>query len=335
MISKTALAWQHPLPWQQILANAVRDPAVLLDQLKLPMALLPAAQAASRQFPLRVPSGYLARMEVGNPDDPLLRQILPLQAEMDMYADDATDPVGDQAAMVAPGVLHKYTGRVLLLVTGACAIHCRYCFRRHFPYAEANPSTQQWQPALHYIAHDPSISEVILSGGDPLSMSDSRLAELVAQLQVIPHVQRLRVHTRLPVVVPERVTDGLLAWLTGSRLKPVLVLHINHPNEIDAALRDAVQRLRAQQVVVLNQSVLLKGVNDDVRTLVALSEGLFAAGILPYYLHQLDRVQGARHFAVDAARARSLLNEVRGRLPGYLLPRLVQEIPGMDAKLPM
>ena len=335
MISKTALAWQRPLPWQQMLANAVRDPATLLERLKLPMTLLPAAQAAAQQFPLRVPAGFLARMEVGNPDDPLLRQVLPLHTELDVYAGDAIDPVGDQAAMVAPGVLHKYTGRVLLVVTGACAIHCRYCFRRHFPYAEANPSTAHWQPALQYIASDPSITEVILSGGDPLSMIDVRLAELVAQLQSIPHLQRLRVHTRLPVVVPERITDSLLAWLTGGRLKPVMVLHINHPNEIDHTLGDAVQHLRERQVVLLNQSVLLKGVNDDAATLIALSEGLFAAGILPYYLHQLDRVQGARHFEVDPTRARALLAEVRQRLPGYLVPRLVQEIPGMDAKLPL
>lgn len=335
MISKTALAWQPPLPWQQILANAVRDPAVLLEQLKLPVTLLPAAQQAARQFPLRVPASFLARMEVGNPDDPLLRQVLPLHAEMDVYADDAIDPVGDQAAMVAPGVLHKYTGRVLLVVTGACAIHCRYCFRRHFPYAEANPGSQQWRPALEYIARNPSITEVILSGGDPLSMSDARLAELVEQLQSIPHLQRLRVHTRLPVVIPERITDSLLAWLTGGRLKPVLVLHINHPNEIDAILREALQRLRQQQVVLLNQAVLLKGVNDDTTTLVTLSEQLFAAGILPYYLHQLDRVQGARHFEVEPTRARALQAELRQRLPGYLVPLLVQEISGMDAKLPM
>jgi len=321
--------------WQAALAQAITDPAELLAAVGLDPELLPAARSAAHLFPLRVPRGFVARIVRGDPDDPLLRQVLPLRLEGLERPGYDRDPVGDLAAMVAPGVLHKYHGRVLLTVTGACAIHCRYCFRRHFPYAEANAASDHWRDAVAHIAADPAIAEVILSGGDPLMLSDRRLVELTKELETLAHVRRVRIHTRLPVVLPERVDDGLLAWLTGTRLQRVVVVHVNHPREVDDSVRDALGRLRRVGVTLFNQSVLLHGVNDDAATLADLSEVLFDAGVLPYYLHMLDRVQGAAHFEVDDATARALMAELGARLPGYLVPRLVRELPGADAKMPL
>ena len=334
MIPGTTVLRQPP-PWQTLLAGAVTDPAELLALLGLGQELLPAARAAARLFPLRVPRGYVARMRRHDLSDPLLRQVLPLGAENDAHPGYSPDPVGDLEAQAAPGVLHKYAGRVLLTATGACAVHCRYCFRRHFPYAAANASADRWQGALTYIAADPSVSEVILSGGDPLTLSDRRLAEFATGLAAVPHVARLRIHTRLPVVLPERVNDELLGWLGSTRLQTVMVLHVNHANEIDQVVHAAARRLCAAGVTLLNQSVLLRGVNDDVDTLAALSEALFAAGILPYYLHLLDRVQGAAHFDVDEPTAQAIMRELNARLPGYLVPRLVREIAGTPGKVPI
>ncbi len=273
-------------------------------------------------------------MRKGDIDDPLLRQVLPLAEEEAEVPGFIGDPVGDLAAAAVPGVLHKYRGRVLLVTTGACAVHCRYCFRRHFPYADSNPSVQQWQGALEYIHGHSDITEVILSGGDPLAFSDSRLADLVEQVAAIPHVKRLRIHTRLPIVLPSRVDKNLLAWLQRTRLQKVVVVHANHANEIDEEVRAAMRKLRDAGTMLLNQSVLLKGVNDSAEELADLSERLFEAGILPYYLHLLDRVQGAAHFEVDRARALWLMQVLRARLPGYLVPRLVREQPGADSKTP-
>jgi len=321
--------------WRKALSQAVRDPAELLQLLALPPELLPAALQAATRFPLRVPRSYVARMQKGNPADPLLRQVLPLGEEL-VAADGFTeDPVGDLDAMAIPGLLHKYAGRVLLITTAACGVHCRYCFRRHFPYNEANAASLDWQPALDYIAADPSIREVILSGGDPLSLSDQRLARLVAQLSAIPHLQRLRLHTRQVIVLPERVNAELLDWLEACRLQTVIVVHANHPNEISHEVTVALLRLKQSGVTLLNQAVLLKGVNDEVQVLAALSERLFAAEVLPYYLHQLDRVQGARHFEVSDTQALKLVHELRERLPGYLVPRLVREQAGKLAKIPL
>jgi EF-P beta-lysylation protein EpmB len=286
-------------------------------------------------FPLRVPRGFVARMRPGDPHDPLLRQVLPLGDECLTQEGFGPDPVGDSVAMVAPGVLHKYEGRVLLTATGACAVHCRYCFRRHFSYSEANACADHWRGALTYIAGDTTITEVILSGGDPLTLSDRRLAEFTEKLAAIPHVQRLRMHTRLPIVLPERVNDELIGWLGGTRLKTIVVVHANHANEIDAAVRAAVARLKAAGVALLNQSVLLRGVNDSAEALAELSTSLFDAGVLPYYLHLLDRVQGAGHFEVDETVARDLMTQLNARLPGYLVPRLVREVSGAPAKSPV
>ncbi len=326
-----------PIPklssWQTEQAAAVTDPAELLNVLELGAEWLPGARAAAKLFPLRVPTAYIARMRPRDPNDPLLRQVLPLLDETRSPPGYLADAVGDQPAMAAPGVIHKYAGRVLLTVTGACAVHCRYCFRRHFNYAEANPAADHWRAALDYIAADCTIEEVILSGGDPLSLSDRRLADLIFALEKIPHLRRLRIHTRTPVMIPARITDELVALLGNSRFASVVVLHINHANEIDAAVRAAVVRLRGAGATLLNQSVLLRGVNDDADTLARLSEALFDAGVIPYYLHMLDKVQGAAHFDVDESSARRLYAALSARLPGYLVPRLAQETAGAPHKL--
>lgn len=318
--------------WQRELAQAITDPAELLRELRLDPALLPAARAAAARFPLRVPRGFVARMMKGDPADPLLRQVLPLAAELTATPGFVADPVGDGEARAAPGVLHKYHGRALLIVTGACAVHCRYCFRREYPYAEARASQNRWRPALEYLAGDATLREAILSGGDPLSLSNGRLGALLTALDRIPHLERLRIHSRQPVVLPERVDDGLAALLAGLRLRPVVVTHANHPREIDPAARAALLRLAAAGVTLLNQAVLLRGVNDSAATLAALSETLFAAGALPYYLHLLDPVRGAAHFDVNEAEASAIMKTLRRRLPGYLVPRLAREQPGQPAK---
>jgi L-lysine 2,3-aminomutase len=334
MIPGTQLLRQVP-DWQSALGQAITDPAELLEAIGLGPEWLAAAQDAARLFPLRVPRGFVARMRRGDPADPLLRQVLPLAEECQDVEGFGPDPVGDLAAHKAPGVLHKYQGRVLLTATGACAIHCRYCFRRHFPYAQANAAADHWRVALDYIAAHEDVQEVILSGGDPLTLSDRRLAEFVQAAAAIPHVQRLRLHTRLPVVLPERVTPALCTWLGATRLASVLVLHVNHAQEMDASVHAACARLAESGATLLNQSVLLRGVNDSVASLVQLSESLFAAGVLPYYLHQLDRVQGAAHFEVSDAAARTLHAGLHAHLPGYLVPRLVRELPGAPGKIPL
>jgi EF-P beta-lysylation protein EpmB len=335
MISKTASSWQHPASWQTALAQSIRDPAQLLQRLQLPMDLLPAALAAARLFPLRVPYSYVQRIQPGDLHDPLLRQVLPLAEECATEPAGQTDPVGDLAAMSSPGLLHKYQGRALLVTTGACAIHCRYCFRRHFPYASGNPLHQHRQASLDYLRAHPELNEIILSGGDPLSLPDRQLAEWIRECESIPHLQTLRLHTRLPVVLPERVDSALCDWLTQTRLAKVIVLHINHPREIDGEVSQAIQALRQCDAILLNQSVLLRGVNDSLETLTQLSQRLFANGVLPYYLHQFDPVQGGMHFAVPLHEGQALLAQLRASLPGYLVPRYVQEIPGMAAKYPL
>ncbi len=316
--------------WQRELAKAVRN----ADELRSMLGLSEGA-AGDAGFPVRVPRGYVARMRPGDPHDPLLAQVLPSAGEAEEVPGFGPDPVGDRAAMLRPGVLHKYHGRVLLITTGACGIHCRYCFRREFPYADANPRPDDWQTAIGYIASDDSIDEVILSGGDPLSLPDRTLAGRVERIEAIPHVGTLRIHTRLPVVLPERVDAALCAWLGGTRLAKVVVLHANHANEIDPSVGAAVERLRATGAMVLNQTVLLRGVNDGVDALVELSRRLFAAGALPYYLHMLDPVRGAARFDIGSEEARRLMAAVAARLPGYLVPRLVVEQAGRPGKTPL
>ncbi len=317
--------------WQQELSDAVRDPAELLKMLGLQSAAIPGSPVSMNDFPLLVPRGFIARMRYGDPNDPLLRQVLPLDIETAASPGFRTDPVGDLGSVKAPGLLHKYRGRALLTLTGACAVHCRYCFRRHFPYAE-EAAARDPGPALDYLARDTSITEVILSGGDPLTLSDRRLQSLVASIAAIAHVRRLRVHTRLPIVLPTRITPGLVTALAGTRLACVVVVHANHPNELDDSVLESLARLRAAGITLLNQSVLLRNVNDNAEVLVNLSEKLFEAGALPYYLHCLDRVAGAAHFDVSETLALALMDAVRARLPGYLVPRLVREIEGEPFK---
>ena len=325
----------QPVRWQQQWRDAITDPLELLALLGLSAHAGALLAQADTGFDLRVPRGFVARMRHGDPTDPLLRQVLPLAAELAEVPGFGRDAVGDLPARAAHGVLHKYAGRTLLVATGSCAVNCRYCFRRHFPYAEETAAAQRWSAALAYVAGDTSVSELILSGGDPLSLATPKLAELSAGLAGIGHVRRLRIHTRLPVVLPGRIDGEFLDWLAAVPLQRIVVIHANHPNEVDGAVADACRSLQAIGVTVLNQSVLLRGVNDDAATLAALSEALFAAGVLPYYLHQLDRVAGAAHFEVDDTRATALVQAMRETLPGYLVPRLVREAPGAPSKVPI
>ena len=324
-----------PVRWQQALREAVRDPRELLDLLGLDRLAPRLSDEAMVQFPLRVPRGFVARMRRGDPSDPLLRQVLPLDDEMRPMPGFGLDAVGDGAAKTAPGVIQKYRGRALLVATGSCAIHCRYCFRRHFPYAEETAARDGWREAVDLIRQDASIEEVLLSGGDPLSLSNGKLAELTGALADIPHLRRLRIHSRLPIVVPERVDDGLMGWLSTLPWPVTLVVHANHANEFDGTVDAALGRLRAAGVHLLTQAGLLRGVNDSEDALAALSERGFRAGVLPYYLHQLDRVAGVAHFEVDDAHARALHAGLAARLSGYLVPRLVREIPGDTGKRPL
>lgn len=324
--------------WQAALSEAIREPQELLEHLNLPLSLLEKSHLTAG-FPLRVTHSFMQRMQPGNPRDPLLRQVLPLE-EGDLAAGcnsdwGSLDPVGDHDAMQGPGLLHKYEGRVLLVSTAACAIHCRYCFRQHFPYQQANPLGTQWPATLAYLSSNHDVHEVILSGGDPLSLSDERLARITAQLGEIPHLRTLRIHTRLPVVLPRRIVSSLLNWVKKSRLRVVFVLHINHPNEIDQELYAALRLLQLPGVTLLNQAVLLKGVNDTSEILVDLSHKLFTAGVLPYYLHQLDQVRGAAHFEVPEQTGRELIAVLHDKLPGYLVPKYVKEIPGEASKSPI
>lgn len=316
------------------MAQAIRDPEELLRELQLPLDLLPAARRASELFPLRVPRSFVQRMEKANPDDPLLRQVLPLTHELELHAGFVTDPTADGEAAVIPGLLNKYQGRALLITTPACAIHCRYCFRRHFPYEEHH-GLNQADTVARYLAEHENINELILSGGDPLTLSNRRLHSLTDRLHDIPHLKRLRIHSRQPIVLPERIDHGLLDWLDSLPWQTVMVIHCNHPNEIDLRVSQQLSLLRPHLTSLLNQSVLLKGVNDDVETLVRLSEKLFANQVLPYYLHTLDPVQGAQHFHVDQTRTKELFQQTMQRLPGYLVPRLVTEIPGAGSKVPL
>jgi EF-P beta-lysylation protein EpmB len=321
--------------WQKEVKLAIRDPAELCRLLDLPPALAEAARRSAEGFPLFVPRPFLARIERANPSDPLLRQVLPVAHEQAEVAGFVADPLAEQDAARAPGLLQKYRGRALLITTGACAIHCRYCFRRHYPYDEAPKSLAAWEPALAEIDADRSLDEVVLSGGDPLMLVDATLATLVERLAAIPHLRRLRVHSRLPIVIPQRVTDAMLAWLTGSRLTPVFVVHANHAAELDEAVGRAIGRLVDARVLVLNQAVLLRGVNDNEQTLAELSERLIDLRALPYYLHQLDAVAGAAHFAVPESRGCEIVAALRARLPGYAVPRYVRETPGAASKTPI
>lgn len=312
--------------WQKILAQGFSSAGELLDFLHLPRTL--ADPSAEHSFKMRVPRGFAERMQQGNPLDPLLLQVLAVGAEMQVTAGYSDDPLHESVVNPVPGVIHKYLSRVLLTLTGACAIHCRYCFRRHFPYDDNNPGRDGWDAALDYIQKDARINEVILSGGDPLLAKDAVLAELLNQLSQIPHIRTVRIHTRIPVVLPERIDEGLLACLASTRLNKVIVLHCNHPQELNQQTADALQALRQVGCHLLNQSVYLTGVNNRADILVSLSEALFASGVLPYYLHVLDKVHGAAHFDAPMDDIHAVFADMQRLLPGYLVPRLARETPG-------
>ena len=318
--------------WKTELSHCVNSIDELLNQLGLKAEDLNATEQAATEFSIKVPQSFVQLMEYGNPNDPLLKQVLPITSELQVDNNFSTDPVDESSFNPVPGIVHKYRNRVLMIISPNCAINCRYCFRRHFPYDENRQSKQQWLKALDYLKTKPEINEVIFSGGDPLAANDHFLRWLTAEIESIQHIKHLRIHTRLPVVIPSRVDDQLLNWLGNTRLKPTLVLHINHANEIDEALRQGVDRLKKSGITVLNQSVLLKGINDNSDQLISLSEKLFDAGIMPYYLHMLDPVQGASHFDVSMDRAVEIFRQIQTELPGFLVPKLVQERAGERSK---
>jgi EF-P beta-lysylation protein EpmB len=319
--------------WQRELADAIRDPAELCRVLGLDAAVAEKGLPATGSFALLVPRAFAARMRPGDPRDPLLLQVLPQAAETEDVAGWSADPLHEGDALAAPGLVKKYDGRALLLLTGGCAVNCRYCFRREFPYATSGATRRGVAEGLEAIAADDSLTEVILSGGDPLLADDAFLGEVIERLDGIQHLRRIRIHTRLPVVLPSRVTPGLVDVLTASRLARVVVLHANHPAELDASVAVAVRSLAASPAIILNQAVLLAGVNDSAPVLAALSARLVELGVVPYYLHLLDRVRGATHFDVPQGRAEELHRQLRDTLPGYAVPRLVREVPGEPSKV--
>lgn len=331
----SAMPLAAPVRWQQRWREAIRDPRELLRQLGLDPVALGVSDEAAGQFAVRVPQGFAARMRHGDRHDPLLRQVLPITDELKVVPGFSLDAVGDGAAKKATGVIQKYRGRALLVTTGSCAINCRYCFRRHFDYGAENAAREGWRDAVDAIAQDPDIDEVILSGGDPLSLATHKLVELTQALKQIPHLRRLRIHSRLPVVLPERVDDELVQWIASLPWPVAFVIHANHANEFDATVDAAMARLRAAGATLLNQAVLLRGVNDSIEALQALSERSFAAGVLPYYLYQVDRVEGVAHFEVADDTAKDLHAQLTARLSGYLVPKLVREISGDSSKRPV
>jgi len=320
--------------WQHQLSSTITSADQLLRMLGLSASDVGFSEKACADFPLKVPLAFARRMQAGDPADPLLRQVLASQQELQFTSGYQRDPVGETGeSNPHRGIIHKYRGRALLIVSGNCAVNCRYCFRRHFPYSDNQNSRRQWRDALQYIGDDTSIQEVILSGGDPLVVSDRQLQELVSGIAAIPHVLRLRIHSRLPIVLPDRITEHLLNVICHPDLQTVMVVHCNHSGEIDESVVSAMAALRGRDITVLNQAVLLAGINDEAPALIDLNEKLFRAGVLPYYLHLLDKVQGAAHFDVSENRARVLLREISSKLPGYLVPKLVREVAGADSKI--
>lgn len=318
--------------WLNILKNAISDPKLLLKTLNLSEQDFAQSLPARVLFALRVPQPFVDRMEKGNPLDPLFLQVMCSEQEFIEAQGFSTDPLEEQNANTVPNILHKYHNRLLFMVKGGCAVNCRYCFRRHFPYEDNPGNKKSWQQALDYIAAHDEIEEVIFSGGDPLMAKDKELTWLIKRLENLPHLKRLRIHTRLPVVIPQRITDKFCTLLAQSRLQMIVVTHINHPNEIDDLLAQSIQKLKAANVTLLNQSVLLKGVNEDAQILKTLSDKLFDIGILPYYLHLLDKVQGASHFFISDEQALRIYKKLQSITSGYLVPRLAREIAGEPNK---
>lgn len=332
MIPRTLDAVEVP-SWKEILSNAISSPKILSEYLNIPLPSI--SDQANEDFKLFAPEPYLQRIEKENINDPLLKQILPAHQETLAQQGYSKDPLSEESYNAVPGLIHKYKSRVLLVSGASCAINCRYCFRRHFPYSENRLSKEQWLQSIDYILQHPELNEVILSGGDPLVNNDKQLKWLTSKLCDIPHIKRLRIHTRLPVVIPQRVDAALLSWLSALPLQKIMVLHINHPNEIDSSVKQAIQNIKATGTLVLNQSVMLASVNDDAEILSRLSEDLFDIGVLPYYLHRLDKIEGAGHFDLSQARIKEIYTDLLARLPGYLVPKLVAEIPHRSSKTPL
>jgi len=326
--------YQNPLEstWQQHFVEAITDPAELLRALDLGSEWLAPAEAAAKLFPLRVPRSFVARMRCGDPFDPLLRQVLPLGEELFEAEGFGSDPISESGYQQAPGLLRKYSSRALLITTGACAVHCRYCFRRDFPYEDQQGETGRWREAIASVTADPSIEELILSGGDPLSLSNARLNALTNSFKGVPHLRSLRLHTRNAIVLPSRIDAGALDWICSLPWRVTIVLHVNHAQELQSDALEALARLSTTGALLLNQSVLLRGVNDDAATLSALSRTLHMHGVLPYYLHLLDRVSGSAHFEVSESRGLEIVEALTSTLPGYLVPKLVREVPGATSK---
>lgn len=317
--------------WQKELANAVKNPLQLLQLLDIEPESTDLSDLARKSFPMLVPLPFVNKMKKGDINDPLLQQVLPIDNENKIVEGYSLDPLGEHENAIQ-GVLHKYKSRILLILKTGCAVNCRYCFRRHFPYQENTLNKQQLVKVIDYLKQHPEVNEVILSGGDPLMSKDDFLEYIVSELDKLPQLKRLRIHTRLPVVIPQRITDELCELLKNSRLKVIFVLHINHANEIDALLKERLIKLHQAGIQLLNQSVLLKGVNDSSQALVALSEALSEANILPYYLFLLDKVQGAQHFDIATEKAQLLIKQITAELPGYLVPKLSREIAGEKSK---
>jgi EF-P beta-lysylation protein EpmB len=322
----------NELSWSQHLSQAITSLPKLINHLGLPVSLIEQGTEADQSFKLLVPRPYLSRIEYGNPNDPLLLQILPSTTEMQKVLGYNKDPLEEADHNPQKAIVHKYKRRLLVITTGTCAVNCRYCFRRHFPYDDNQLAQAEWQSVIEYLQVHPEVNEVILSGGDPLMMKDTLLADKVRQIEALPQVKRLRIHSRLPVVIPARVTDDMIDWIRASRLDIIMVWHINHANEVDEELAQAALKLKQAGVTVLNQGVLLRGINDSVEAQVNLSEAVFSAGILPYYMFTLDPVEGAAHFDISVEDAQKLMGKVAAELPGYLVPKLAKEIPGKASK---
>lgn len=334
MIPRTIPTWQTK-SWQEELSSMVTTTSALMSRLQLSVQDMPGQLQTSPNFPVRVTDSFISKIELGNWNDPLLRQIWPMDKELEQVPGYSPDPLGEVQKTPIKGIIHKYHGRVLLVSQAQCAIHCRYCFRREFDYSSHSPSKNEWRLALNYIRQNSDIEEVILSGGDPLVSSNARLQWLLEEIGEIDHITTLRIHTRIPLVLPSRVDEGLIDLLSSSRLQKVIVIHSNHAKELDTPVKSALEKLALAKCTLLNQSVLLSGINDNETSLIQLSKKLFSLGVMPYYLHLLDKVSGAAHFNVDPFTAKQLIKKMRDTLPGYLVPRLVKEEAGASSKTPV
>ncbi len=320
---------EHPLHWKKLFAKSYIGAKEFSHLTENSLISDTELDKINSLFPIQISREYLENHPISGP---VLRQYLPDAQELLQHSDDSIDPVGDNIAALQPGVIKKYKHRVLLITNNTCPIHCRYCFRKDFSYPASHPRSHQFKDALAYCSQDDSIHEVILSGGDPLSLEDDLLSHLFRALEKIPHIRTLRLHTKFPSVFPQRITPDLLTSLTECTLNKVIVFHINHPDEINESFCDVVQKIKRTNTTTLNQSVLLKNVNDDSKVLIDLSHKLFSTGILPYYLHKLDSARGTHHFRVSEQKADQIMQQMKVSLPGYLVPKLAREIAGQESK---